>query len=341
IPPEVVDHIVKLILDNQCSDFSAVASFSLACHSFRQIAFRRFFSVLFVTTKLQWSQLCQIPGMYGWVRTLDATTTALSAHPQILRHFTRLTSVKIDFSTEGLHTHEGYTKLLLSNLPASITSLEFSFLPSITPHLLSDITVYCPNLESLALRCTDRLRADCCWTCYEDSASCTVHSPLPDVICDFGDLTRAYGEVLSALGPSLRRLHLGVYLSSVDIFYDHVDHASTVASFPSSPPEPFAFLDRRPFPPSECSECQAAGYLVEEVRATEMVASAQMKVWLPRLESMCWSTWFSKTGDGECPCALENDHGDTGQEETASLWLRWGGKETTGESDVQVKRTHW
>lgn len=56
MPPEVVDHIVKLLLSGDHS-FSSIASFSLASHSFRQIAFRRHFSVLHVTTKEQWSTL--------------------------------------------------------------------------------------------------------------------------------------------------------------------------------------------------------------------------------------------------------------------------------------------
>jgi hypothetical protein len=143
-------------------------------------------------------------------RTLDVTTSALAEHFQNLQCFTHLAVLCVDFSTEGLHTHEGYVKIILSNLPSNayrmltpttklkrptmpqILSLEFSFLPSITPHILSMISTYCPKLQGLVLKCTDRLLAECCWTCYEEAASCTEHSPLPDLICDVGDLTVRY-----------------------------------------------------------------------------------------------------------------------------------------------------
>lgn len=67
VPPEVVDQIVSSMLD-ACHTFPVIAPFSLACHSFRQIAFRRYFSVLFVYRKAQWAHLCRIPGMFEWVR---------------------------------------------------------------------------------------------------------------------------------------------------------------------------------------------------------------------------------------------------------------------------------
>ncbi|KAI0825786.1 hypothetical protein BC629DRAFT_1267653, partial [Irpex lacteus] len=289
VPPEVVDHVVCAMLE-ACHTFPVIAPFSLACHSFRQIAFRRYFSVLFVYRKAQWAHLCRIPGMFEWVRMLDITTAALIECPQNLQRFTRLSALRVDFSTEGLHTHENYTKLILSNLPVNVYKLEFCFLPSITPHILTLISVYCPKLQDLILKCTDRLAPECCWTCYEEAASCTIHSPIPDVICDVGDLTRVYGKALAPLAPTLKHLHLGVYLSSVDLFYDHIEHASLPP--PGSPAFPFAFLETRPFSPFYCEECQAEGYLVEEVRKTEVLASAQMKMCLPMLERVCWSTWF-------------------------------------------------
>ncbi|KAI0083954.1 hypothetical protein BDY19DRAFT_899436 [Irpex rosettiformis] len=354
IPPEVVDHIVSFVLsEHRC--FEAVASLSLTCHSYREIAFRRFFCTLSVNKKKKWTHFCQIPGMFQWVRSLDITTSAISAAPQILQRFSRLTALRVDFSTEGLHTHEDYVKLILSNLHTSanliltpatkakklalphILTLEFCFLPSITPHILSMVSIYCPKLEELVLKCTDRLLPDCCWTCYEEVASCTTHSPLPDVICDVGDLTRAYGKALSPLAPTLVHLHLGIYLSSVDLFYDHIEHAS----LPPFPPLPFAFLDNRPYSPSFCDECQTEGYLVEEVRKTELVASAQMKLWLPMLENVCWSTWFKRGGDGSCPCTgAERDH------ETAACWIRWANDSGAGdaggeEREVEVARMPW
>ncbi|KAI0705239.1 hypothetical protein BC835DRAFT_1261298 [Cytidiella melzeri] len=357
VPPEVVDHVVKLVL-SETDSFYAIAPFSLTCHTFRQIAFRRYFSALVVTTKRQWSHLCQIPGLYEWVRSLDIPTSALGEHYQNLLHFSRLTSLRVDFVTEGLHTHEGYAKLILSNLPINahraltpatkakksivqhLTSLEFAFLPSITPHILSLLSVYCPKLQSLVLRCTDRLLIDCCWTCYAEASSCTVHSPLPDVICDVGDLTRIYGKALSPLASTLKHLHLGIHLSAADVFYDHIEHASVPPPV-LTPLSPFAFLDHQPYSPSHCCECQTAGFLTEEVRNMELLASAQMKMWLPMLNRVCWSTWFRNKQDVLCECEDPLDLRD----ETTTCFVRWVGghdeEDGHGNKDVEVRRTPW
>jgi hypothetical protein len=146
-----------------------------------------------------------------------------------------------------------------------------------------------------------------------------------------------YGRALSPLAPTLKHLHLGICLSAVDVFYDHTEHASLPASL--SPLAPFAFLDRLPYPPTECPECQTPGYLVEEVRETELLASAQMKVWLPMLERVCWSSWFRRAGDGYCDCGADAKDG----EETTTCWVRWadGGANDRGPRDVEVRRIPW
>ena len=81
---------------------------------------------------------------------------------------------------------------------------------------------------------------------------------------------------------------------------------------------------------------------MEEVRSTELVASAQMKMWLPMLERVCWSTWFKRKGDGSCACVAAGKESD----ETSVYWVRWSGDDNGDDSedeekerDVEVKRT--
>ena len=70
LPLEVVDHIVVCILQtsSKSPSFSVISSFSLTCFQFREIAFRRFFSMLDITRKTGWLTMCSIPGMADWVR---------------------------------------------------------------------------------------------------------------------------------------------------------------------------------------------------------------------------------------------------------------------------------
>lgn len=119
-------------------------------------------------------------------------TSAICARIDNLQHFTRLNSLYIDFSTEGSNTHHARARLILAYLQpkfSRLTCLEFDFLPSITTHILELIVETCPALETLILGCSTRLVADCCWTCYDEASTCTVHSPLPDYFCDVDGMT--------------------------------------------------------------------------------------------------------------------------------------------------------
>ncbi|KIP02295.1 hypothetical protein PHLGIDRAFT_122577, partial [Phlebiopsis gigantea 11061_1 CR5-6] len=183
LPVEIVDYIVAhMLLDKPV--FSCIKSFSLASHQFRLVAFRQFFSLLWCFTKSQWLNYCRIPGVCTWARSLECTSTCVYARPADLTRFSNLRRIAVDFDAEGLGTHHDSSKLILSCLPPQLTQLELLHLPSVTTQLLSLIAVHCPGLKTLVLRCSDRLLPDCCWNCYDEAGSCTVHSPIPDHYCD-------------------------------------------------------------------------------------------------------------------------------------------------------------
>ena len=92
-------------------------------------------------------------------------------------------------SSEGLSTQRSFIKYFFKQLPPHLIHLELSFLPRIDVNLLSCIATKFSDLKSLELTSTERLIDDCCWDCYEDASTCTVHSPIPDVYCDAEDLS--------------------------------------------------------------------------------------------------------------------------------------------------------
>lgn len=223
-----------MLLENAA--FSTIESFSLANHQLRAIAFRQFFSLLTVNTKNHWANLCRIRGMTSWARyvrirclaatvlglseraymriyppfrTLDCTSTALYVHTSNLLAFRNLRAVSIDFYDEGLHIIYDSTNRIFPCMPPQITTLELLHLPSVTTQLLSLIATYCPRLNSLVLRCSDRLLSDCCWNCYEECGSLTIHSPSPDHYCNAEDLAvtcSLWNAGLLNLHPSLERV---------------------------------------------------------------------------------------------------------------------------------------
>lgn len=195
--------------------FSTIAGFSLASYQFRQIALRQYFARLYAHSKESWHNLCQIPGIYSWVRLvltprpnpcqnpklklhicaythfsdLDCLSTSILSDISHLLHFSNLQHVHVDFSPEGLHTQRTCIRKILKCLPAELTLLELSYLPKLDVDLLHRVAKHFPHLTNLKLTCSERLINDCCWACYEESSSCTVHSPIPDNHVDVDDLT--------------------------------------------------------------------------------------------------------------------------------------------------------
>ena len=121
---------------------------------------------------------------YTHYSELDCLSLAMLSDLSYLFHFTNLQHIHIDFSSEGLHTQRTCLRKLLKCLPCELTSLELSYLPKIDVDLLNRVVKTFPRLIFLKLTCSERLINDCCWACYEESSSCTIHSPIPDNYID-------------------------------------------------------------------------------------------------------------------------------------------------------------
>lgn len=205
--------------------FSTIASCTLASSLLRQIALRQYVRDLLLETPKQWSGLYQmlsaqqdkhgntecftwirfvyaafwinIAHIFTEVRSLCASSTVLSAEPRRLLSLTRLHQLSVDFSREGLATQHPRIRLIFKQLESStvgtnLSSLTLSSLPRIDVHLLRIISASFPSLADLYLSCTERLEVACCWICFEDSLSCTLHSPIPDHYLEIEDLTVRY-----------------------------------------------------------------------------------------------------------------------------------------------------
>jgi hypothetical protein len=125
---------------------------------------------------------------YIHVRSLRATSKALTFDPARLSALTHLEELSIDLKTEGLLTQQPFLKLLCRHISSSIsdhklTILTLTSLPRIDIPLLRLISGF-SLLVDLHLSTTERLDFSCCWICLEESMGLTIHSPVPDMFLD-------------------------------------------------------------------------------------------------------------------------------------------------------------
>ena len=114
-------------------------------------------------------------------RSLLASSNFFGQSLDILRYFTSLQELDLDFSCDGLSTQASRVLHIFNNISADLSMLKLTYLPRIDASLLALIAFRFPSLTTLELSCTERLDKTCCWLCFEESGSCTVHSPIPDV----------------------------------------------------------------------------------------------------------------------------------------------------------------
>lgn len=112
---------------------------------------------------------------------LECSSKTITSEIDQLSNFDRLRVVEIEFSPDGLKTQFTRIKMIFKHLSPNITELRLTWLPCIDINLLSMIAARFTALETLDLTCAERLDEECCWLCYEESLSRTVHSPVPDV----------------------------------------------------------------------------------------------------------------------------------------------------------------
>ncbi len=125
--------------------------------------------------------------------SLMCDSNALHIRPDTLRQFLKLKTVQVNFSSEGRNTQFTSTKLILPCIPSYLTHLQLGYLPLIDATLLQRISSNLPALEFLELTCSVRLEPDCCWDCYEEAGSHTIHSPIPDYYCSAQELAVSFG----------------------------------------------------------------------------------------------------------------------------------------------------
>jgi hypothetical protein len=136
----------------------------------------------------KWLDICTLT-IY---RSLCTSSKILSYKPKVLVSLTALQYLSIDLAQEGLSTQHPRLKALLGYLEAgastSLITLTLSSLPRIDALLLKLIAMSFPRLTDLYLSCTERLEFNCCWSCFEDSLGCTIHSPIPNDYIDFAEM---------------------------------------------------------------------------------------------------------------------------------------------------------
>ncbi|EJF64087.1 hypothetical protein DICSQDRAFT_144783 [Dichomitus squalens LYAD-421 SS1] len=290
IPVEILDVIVTSLLSHN-RRFCAIANISLVSSRLRLIAFRRYFETLEVRSPRHWDKSCRILGMFNWVRKMRVAASDVQSNMDALSSFGSLRSLEIDFSSDGLSTQKTRCSLLFKSLTADLTVLKLTSLPRIDTALLSLVASRFPSLTTLELSSTERLDKECCWLCFEESSSCTIHSPVPDVFPSIEVLANAYGRALQPL-ENLEYLFLGVFLSDADVLSCHFDRcASVVISSPRT-----GFYSSPPFGPDKCVICTAEhGAAVHE---RERLASGIVEKILPSLKTVGWSSHFSEHGSG-------------------------------------------
>lgn len=131
------------------------------------------------------------------VRTLWATSQILLTKPCRLSALIRLQELSINFEDEGLSTQQTCIKIFFKDLllasPSEttftrLTTLTLTSMPRIDTPLLRLIAESFPCLVDLFVGSAERLDFGHCWGCFEESLTCTIHSPIPEMFLDARDL---------------------------------------------------------------------------------------------------------------------------------------------------------
>ncbi|KZT09842.1 uncharacterized protein LAESUDRAFT_694303 [Laetiporus sulphureus 93-53] len=309
LPIEVLEELVAFRFATNHA-FSSIANLSLVSRQFRQLVLKRFFAKFHAKSAAHWTRCCQIPGVFNWVRTLHCFSGTLSVQPSLLGCFKRLQIIELDFSSDGLATQSDRISFIFSHLTSNITELRLKCLPRIDHHLLALIASRFTALEMLDLTCADRLDEACCWLCYEESSSCSDHSPVPDCHSSVEDLSVAFATALKPL-KRLEHLFIGIFLSDLDLLYEHLSHWHE-----------FNVEFVGTYGPDSCPACLERHS--SSVRQKELIASVSIARTLPFLKTISWNTFFA-----------EDQPGDDAGARVTTLWIR------RIDGFIQARRAPW
>jgi len=125
----------------------------------------------------------------AYIRSLNTLHSVFPAIIQDLSRLINLRNLTVDMSNSGLMLQRTYIEdlfhsLRMAKITHSITSLTLETLPRIDAHLLAFIGAEYSELVELNINSTKGIDLSCCTSCYEESLSRIVHSPIPDVFCD-------------------------------------------------------------------------------------------------------------------------------------------------------------
>ncbi|TDL24099.1 hypothetical protein BD410DRAFT_720272 [Rickenella mellea] len=283
LPIELLDLIIEFSLQPVHS-FASVAGFSVASRSFRQIALRHYFSMFHVCKAERWRKATSMmPQVTSWARVLEASAEALLCSLHTLREFRSLQIVHLSFFGQSIVSQHKCANLLISNLPSTLYKLSLTDVADINILMLSCIGSNFPLLTSLEISCTERLDESCCWSCFEESASCFWHSPIPDMFPSTTTLTNALMRSLKPL-KKLQHLHLGFFLSPDELLSKHFRHA----------PED----EIGPFGPEFCDVCH--DMYSPTTRLAELQASVGLAQVLKKLKTVRFSSFFAKQDSDAC-----------------------------------------
>ncbi|KAH8111049.1 hypothetical protein DFH11DRAFT_1799086 [Phellopilus nigrolimitatus] len=283
LPTEILENVVFYAFNSdRC--FSSISGFASASYAFRQIALRCACAHLRICSPKRWSNgIPKFSDLARWVRSLSGAAQAFAVPAAInLQSFRLLRTVHVTFITQTIANLHRTVIPLLDALPATVAELSLTDLPDISVRVLCAVAQKFRALRSLELSCTERLDTACCWSCFEESASCVWHSPIPDVFGSVQEMTMTLKDVLHPL-VKLEHLHLGFFLSQEDLFYEHVAHALSEDADEGA---------GKPFGPEWCIPCfeqHARG-----VRLAELQAGLVLAQTLRALRTLSWGSFFGR-----------------------------------------------
>ncbi|EJD07602.1 uncharacterized protein FOMMEDRAFT_150140 [Fomitiporia mediterranea MF3/22] len=280
-PVEILELIVREAY-NSDHTFTSIAGFASASYAFRRIALPYILSHVHIGSQKFWAD--GMPDVRDLSRWVSGVAQALVVPEAVqLRSFRLLRTVHIVFKAETLANIQRIIFPLLYNLPEALTELSLTDLPEISMNMLDSIAQKFRHLHKLELNCAERLDVSCCWDCFEESASCIWHSPIPEVFYSPEDFIMTLRNTLRPLSK-LQHLHLGIFLSMEDLMYEHFAHATHLHSQ--------GLIGERPFGPEWCVPC--FDRYAEDVRLVELQSTLALAQTLKELRTVTWASFFGR-----------------------------------------------
>ncbi|KAF9266793.1 hypothetical protein L218DRAFT_985378, partial [Marasmius fiardii PR-910] len=294
--------------------FASISSFSLASTHFRRVSLRRYLFHVTLRSRDHFNWLFELARKHGIrnfgdcglldIKSVTTDAGTITSEAPKLSYLVNLRDLDISFTTEGPTTQHTcisivFKKLLHSspNCSSPLTTLSLTSLSRIDISMLRLISTSFPALSRLHLSASDNVDNynlnDICWCCFEELLSCSYYSPVPHMfptakdlaVCCFESvlglnrlyfciLQTAYGQALQPLGK-LKQLHLGIYLSDEELWWDHIACCKDVTATQ----------------PGECKKCQ--NIHSEVTLAREQIASAVIATKLPSVKVVSWNSYFN------------------------------------------------